>query len=216
MKNTLIQLLKKAPIDFGQGSMRHRTAGKKIALDLIRSGERGWALDVGCRDGFYSGLLEEKGYRVVSIDVQKRYENTMLADANQELPFQDGIFNLIWCSEVIEHLANVGKTLDSFDRVLKPGGKMILTTPNSFFWFFRIACILGVPPSRLQRPDHKHFFSRLNIDELFPNATVYGFFPYCLYRVRIKKMVGLLSPTFIIHSTRRFEGLVSTKEDVFR
>jgi SAM-dependent methyltransferase len=201
MENTLTNFLKKTPIDFGQGSMRHRTAGKTIALDLIRSGKRGWALDVGCRDGFYSRLLKQKGYRVVSIDIQKRYDKTMLADANKELPFQNDVFSLIWCSEVIEHLDDVEETLKRFYRVLKPGGEMILTTPNSYFWFFRIAGILGLPPFRLQRADHKHFFSKPQIDSLFPGATVYGFFPYCLYRFRIKQMIGLLSPTFIIHST---------------
>ena len=53
------------------------------------------------------------------------------ADATK-LPFKDNSFDTIFNSEMIEHLypQDSKKMLDEFFRVLKPGGKLIITTPN--------------------------------------------------------------------------------------
>ena len=54
-----------------------------------------------------------------------------VADLNtQGLPFHDGIFDLVTCTEVIEHLEHYRFTLREMYRVLKPGGTLVLTTPN--------------------------------------------------------------------------------------
>jgi hypothetical protein len=49
MPVSLIDTLKKIPIDLGQGSVNETTEGKQIALRLVREGEGKRALDVGCR-----------------------------------------------------------------------------------------------------------------------------------------------------------------------
>jgi len=46
------------------------------------------------------------------------------------LPFEDNVFDLVTCSEVIEHLENYRQTIRDISRVLKPGGIAIFTTPN--------------------------------------------------------------------------------------
>lgn len=52
-------------------------------------------------------------------------------DLNQErLPYPDGSFHLVTCSEVIEHLENFRALMRDVHRVLKPGGLFVLTTPN--------------------------------------------------------------------------------------
>jgi ubiquinone/menaquinone biosynthesis C-methylase UbiE len=195
----IIDLLKKIPIDLGQGSMRKKNKGKLIALDLIKNGKNKKALDVGCREGTQSMLLEKKGYEVVSIDIEKNYKKCSIVDANKKLPFKNDSFDLIWCSEVIEHLNNPQKVVKEFNRVIKPGGEIILTTPNSYFWLFRIASIFGLTPKKIQRKDHKHFFSKKDMDKLFPKADISGFFPYCILKFKIKRLVGLLSPTFVVY-----------------
>lgn len=46
------------------------------------------------------------------------------------LPYADGTFDLITCSEVVEHVENYHDLLRKARRVLKPGGLLVLTTPN--------------------------------------------------------------------------------------
>ena len=193
----IIDLLKKLPVDFGQGTVRRRTKGKEIAVNLIGD-TMGKALDIGCREGYQTRLLEDMGFNVTSIDVTKDFDNCIIMDANEKLEFGDDEFDLVWCSEVIEHLDNPAKSLSEFRRVLKQSGKLIITTPNSYCWVFNLFSIFGLTPDKLQHPGHKHFFKYKDMQELFPNADIYGFFPYILVKFRIRHFVGLLSPTFVI------------------
>ncbi len=48
----------------------------------------------------------------------------------QGLPFEDASFDLVTCTEVIEHLEHYRETLREMHRVLKPGGTLVLSTPN--------------------------------------------------------------------------------------
>ena len=193
---SFISLLKQLPIDLGQGNYRKTTKGKEIAMSLI-GGARGDALDIGCREGDQTKRLERLGFQVTSIDIEKDFIRCIIMDADKPLAFNDASFDLIWCSEVIEHLDDPATSLAEFRRVLKPNGKLIVTTPNSFFWLFRIFKLFGVPPKKLQHPGHKHFFDYKDIKTLFPHNTIYGFFPYSVVKFRICRLVGILSPTFI-------------------
>jgi len=192
----IINILRKLPIDLGQREMRGKTMGKQIAIDIVKNGKNKLALDVGCREGDQSELLKKKGYKVKSIDIERKYKHCAIVDVNKKLPFDKNSFDLIWSSEVIEHLDNPDRTIQEFRRILKPGGEMILTTPNSYSLVF----LFGLLAKKLQRKDHKQYFDISQIRFIFPNAKVYGYFPYFgKLRYKIRKLVGLLSPTFIIH-----------------
>ncbi|MBT8137110.1 MAG: class I SAM-dependent methyltransferase [Gammaproteobacteria bacterium] len=182
--------------------MRNTTKGKLIALELVPEGDGHSALDVGCREGTQSRWLERHGYHVASIDIEKHYENALIADVNDGLPFADASYDLVWCSEVIEHLQSPEQFVAECERVLKPGGKLILTTPNSAFWLYPLARLFGKTPRDLQHDGHLHFFSLRDIRQLFPAAHIYGFFPYAIFRFRITRAIGLLSPTFVIEMER--------------
>ncbi len=195
----IIKILKKLPIDFNQYEMREKTKGKLIAFDLAKN-SGGKALDLGCRDGYWAKRLENEGYKVVAADIEPRYEKAIVVDANRRLPFSDAEFNLVWSSEVIEHLNSPVFSIGEMLRILKPNGKLVLTTPNSNFWFFRFSKIFA-PMKKLQIEDHKHFFSINDIKMLLPKAEIFGFFPYFILKFKISnsKLIDWFSPVFVIY-----------------
>lgn len=199
MISHMIKWLKKIPIDLGQESVADRTMGKKIALSLLPDGVGKSALDIGAREGVQTRILEEKGFCVTSVDVDVRFDGCIELDVNDPLPFEAQSFDLVWSSEVIEHLECPAEFMQEINRVLKPGGVAILTTPNSGAWFFRLFKLFGLPPEKLQRDDHIHFFDIGDIRELAPTAKIYGYFPYLLVKRVITRGLGLLTPTFVMH-----------------
>ena len=55
------------------------------------------------------------------------------ADFNiDQLPFPEGKFDLVTCTEVFEHLENYRHALREAARVLKPGGLLVVSTPERF------------------------------------------------------------------------------------
>jgi SAM-dependent methyltransferase len=207
-KVKLIDLAKRVPLDLGQGNLRFVTEGKLIAQALVpaATADRSTALDVGCREGAQTRWLEQRGYTVTSIDVEKVYPRAEIVDADKELPYPDASFDTVWCSEVIEHLDDPAFSLSELRRVLKPGGTLVLTTPNSYAWFYRLASATGLPPAKLQHAGHKQFFDEADIQRLFPRARIYGYFPYALVKRRIRRGLGWLTPTFVVVETKPVSG----------
>ncbi len=62
------------------------------------------------------------------------------------IPFSDEKFDVIYCGEVIEHLYNPDFLVKEFNRILKPNGHIIMSTPNLCSWFNRILFVIGVMP----------------------------------------------------------------------
>jgi len=198
MKESVLALLRKIPLDLGQRDVAGKTKGKQIALELVPPGDGKKALDVGARAGVQTEWLRQRGYVVTPVDYEPVTDECLHVDANQRLPFDDGSFDLVWCSEVIEHLQDPAFSLAELRRVTKPGGLLVLTTPNSYAWLFRFIALFGLTPQRIQRKDHVQFFDLGDIKRLAPDAELYGYFPYALVKLTIRRGIGALSPTFVM------------------
>lgn len=200
IKMDILNILKKLPIDLGQAELKHKTKGKLLGFSYIKKAlQNNAALDIGCRDGYWSKRLLAKGYNVKSIDIEPHYRPAKQVDINKGLPFENNSFNVIWCSEVIEHLNNPQESIKEMIRVAKDKATIVLTTPNSYFWIMKIFYFFGCKPQKMQNPGHKYFFDFKKLKRILPaRAKVMGFFPYLIIKKEIKKLVGLLSPTFII------------------
>ena len=197
---SLINLLKKVPIDLGQGSVAEHTEGKRIAKRLTPPGDGKTALDLGARFGAQTQWLRDIGYRVTSVDVDPKFMGCDPLDANQPLPYEDDLFDLVWCSEVIEHLEAPSFSLRELVRVTRPGGRLILTTPNSYMWIFALLGTFGLSPAKLQREDHLHFFDLESFRALYPDSELYCYFPYAGWKLTVRKdwMLKWLTPTFVM------------------
>lgn len=102
-------------------------------------------LDLGCADGGYSAALLEAGAAsVIGIDVeedrveaarQAHPDITFQVSDGGRLALDDSSFNGVFMNEVFEHVEDEGETLDEVRRILKPGGHLIVISPNRGFPF---------------------------------------------------------------------------------
>jgi SAM-dependent methyltransferase len=79
------------------------------------------------------------------------------------LPFADGSFDVVWASEVIEHVADTARFLSEIRRVLVPGGRLLVTTPNHPR--LRLA-LAGIEPYSEPLGDHLHLYTPGSLREV--------------------------------------------------
>ncbi|MBN1902354.1 class I SAM-dependent methyltransferase [Candidatus Sumerlaeota bacterium] len=156
---------------------QHRS---RIISDLIPDNSKGEvALDIGSGPGFFTRILTEKGWNAHVVDVdegnleeaQKFASRTFHGDAVnilQNLP--DNSYDFILSLEIIEHLDknNGRKLLYHIHRILKPGGALLISTPNRFSpegWIGGFASILSGKKKAWNAWDssHVHIYSSMEL-----------------------------------------------------
>ncbi len=97
---------------------------------------KGDVLDFGCGSKPYETLfVNATSYTGLDIEVSGHSHINEKIDVfydGKTIPFNDNHFDNVFCSEVIEHVFNPEESLREINRVLKPGGKLLLTCP--FVW----------------------------------------------------------------------------------
>ena len=94
---------------------------RELLLGELRTGDE-W-LDLGCGRGRFLALAPNG----VGVDPDPEAAGLRTEDGN--LPLDHRSVDLVWCSEVIEHVADPQALLFEARRVLRPGGRLLLTTP---------------------------------------------------------------------------------------
>lgn len=89
---------------------------------------KGRVLDVGCGRKPYAGWLSSATTHV-GIDIQSAEGIDLIVDLNGVWPIQSASFDVILCTQVLEHVRNMDGVMEEMLRVLKPGGILILTVP---------------------------------------------------------------------------------------
>ena len=135
MRDYYEELWERLPDDLEPPDLELR---RSFALAEIGPSDR--VLDLGCGAGDLTADLRAAAGCVIGVDVAeaalrraraRHPELTfLLSGIDGELPLQDNVFDVVWASEVIEHVADTARWMSEARRVLRPGGRLLLTTPS--------------------------------------------------------------------------------------
>jgi SAM-dependent methyltransferase len=141
---------------------------------------RGTLLDVGAATGFFVEQAAAVGWDAIGVEPSEwaaaYARDELRVDVRtgtlESMQFPDATFDVVTMWEVIEHLPDPRTTLAEVRRIIRPGGRLVLSTPDA-----------GSPAARLSGkrwlgwrkvPEHVYFFDRANLDRLLRQS---GFMP---------------------------------------
>lgn len=190
-------------------------ARELIRLAQVNRGAR--VLEIGCGGGGLLRMLRERGAFAVGADMSEaaltlaqkqlgadRFGKTRITahspreleeihirlirlGKNSTLPFRDDAFDAILGQHVIEHLPDTDAALQEWHRLLKPGGRMALATPNAQY----------PDPAHFADKDHAHIFNLAELRDAVERAggaveSSFTIFPF-LARARLLRALGVIA-----------------------
>lgn len=179
-------------------------------------------LDIGCSDAWLATNLDRSDINYTGLDI----EVTQLARKNisdrgfslieinleeSKLPFDDNSFDMVVCTDVLEHINHLHGVFDDIIRVAKK--YVIISLPNIYVWSIRKKILRGQQvkfynlPSTEPEDRHKWFFSYSDAKNFIysqKNVNVIEEFPYYDKRRGLKNLYGR-----IIEKKRLFPNLFS-------
>jgi len=156
--------------------VKSRNDYKKALMAVVDKNDKAVVLDLGC--GEYKRLTKkiketigtDKMYGI-DLDVGSVDKDILVyqGDLNKSFPMQDGVFDVVVASQIIEHLWNTDGFLKEIRRCLKPTGYAVISTPNLSAWYNRIYLLLGKQPEpckvsedmfpNYEKPGHLRIFT---------------------------------------------------------
>ena len=120
-------------------------------------------LDAGCGIGWF-GKFRPARTKVYGIDynfeeakIASKHEISVVGDI-RNLPYQNDVFDGIFCHHVLEHLEEPEKALNEFFRVIKDGGIVIVEVPSKW------------DPNAYRDSTHKQFFTIESLSRIFEES----------------------------------------------
>jgi SAM-dependent methyltransferase len=179
-------------VPLSSGPDRARRQARMLAEVLRHIPAPAVIVDIGCGDGLATSVASNvsPGHRFVGVDWsadalrQASARGLTLVRAGVEgpgLPLAPDAADVVIMSELIEHLVDTDAALEEAWRVLKPGGTLLLSTPNLAAWYNRGLLALGVQP----------VFSEVSLRGVFgrPGSQVAGH----LHMFTRRALTGLLA-----------------------
>jgi len=139
-------------------------------------------LDIGCHDGTFLTYLKKSSRQLYGIDANPSAinvckKNNILAkkyffDDKSPFPHPNSFFDLIVAGELIEHIYDTDFLLSEIHRLLKPSGKVLISTPNIASLGRRMLLLLGQSPLLEDSPNmsnsvgHIRYFTFKRLDQL--------------------------------------------------
>lgn len=124
-----------------------RKAARRVLEELEKHTPKGKLLDIGSSTGFFLSEAKNRGWQTVGIEfsawskkiAEDRFGLEIYAKPLEELNWPKESFDAVAMLDVIEHLTDPRQVLREAGKILKPGGTLVLTTPDSGSWLARRA-----------------------------------------------------------------------------
>jgi len=144
VKNSKKEFYEKQGIYYKKNDLEAIIRYKKILPWLELNNEK-TIIEIGCKYAELRKMLIERGdqfiYKGIDIDQHtlKKIDNFnsrdfICSDVNKGIPLEDNFADYIICMEVLEHLDNATFFLEESKRILKKGGSIIISVPNTYSW----------------------------------------------------------------------------------
>lgn len=136
-------------------------------------------IEVGCGMGELASIIKNSNLSVgkyIGLDGNLERANTTaeqgfdvrIANFEEEIPIEAQFADLVVSLEVIEHIADAENFLKEIHKVLKPGGKLVISTPNIGFIVHRLNFLLSAEIH--QEGIHLRFFNRKMLLKILSNT----------------------------------------------
>ncbi len=163
-----------------------QSSGRFQALiKLIKKHNPDKVFDIGCGSGFLCHMIkswkpetELHGCDISNVALDRAklaMEKVWMVNLNIEgIPVESDTYDVVICSEVLEHIYDVNHALLEVSRLLKPKGIGLLTVPNLVYWRYRWDILLGHLPISVDDDRHLHQFTQKSFKEKLNKADMTG------------------------------------------
>lgn len=184
--------------------------------DQIPKHAKGRLLDLGCGNAPLYGFYQKYVQEVVCIDWDSSVHDIkyidFACDLNKPIPIETGSFDVVICSDVLEHILSPKELLVEIQRVLKPNGKLLLNFPFMYglhelphdyfryseYFIEKVAAELGMKVL--------HIVKSGNLIDVWEDATL-----RLLQRIRFSKPMQYLFVTIIMPLLRKISSDLNKK-----
>ncbi len=191
-----------------------RHSSHSIILNWFGEGRGRRLLDVGAADGSLSQRLTAQGWRVTAIEgdatvaeAGAQYCETMITmDLDRDIPKLAEPFDAIVYADVLEHLVDPLHVLVELNRLLAPGGTVVISVPNIAHLYIRLLLLAGrfdyIDRGILDRT-HLRFFTDRSLRELIAEA-----------RLRVVRLTATPAPLYQVLPTRWHKPWVAATHSI--
>jgi SAM-dependent methyltransferase len=151
---------------------------RALLLGEARPGER--VLDLGCGAGRFVAALRDAGADPVGVEIAESAlerarhvapgADLRLLEPDGSVPLEHGSVDLVWCSEVLEHVADTGHLLLEARRVLRPDGRLLVTVPYHGRAKAAAIALTGFDSHFDPQGQHLRFFTRSSLARTLADA----------------------------------------------
>jgi len=128
--------------------------------------KKGTLLDCGCGEGYLLRFFNEIGYKCYGFDLSEKAVKTtsgegltvIKGDLEEKIPFNKK-FDIIICSDILEHIYNIESPIANMKSALKEDGILVISIPNDFTIFHRIKILFGIIYYEIYS-SHLHYFTQ--------------------------------------------------------